>query len=262
MRIEPYKPLSAYRDFYLAVNHYDTAKFLFYRNKVNGDSSYALRIRPRGYLPRSGIFLATSMADFVKGKKVLDIGTGETGIVAVHCAMHGAKYVVGVDIDSHALKWAKSNTDWNGIRNIFWRKSDLFKKVSGRFDIIASNPPQMPMKKGALHDYGGEDGRFFLEEIISLAPSHLRSGGKLYLEVFDFLNAVKRFNNKPTFIEVLRENGFFPKILNSVVRVVRKNGQTQQSMSFIKTQYPGFQFRKDIRGNYYHRIYVLEATLL
>ena len=106
--------------------------------------------------------------------------------------------------------------------------SDLFENVSGKFDMIVSNPPYISSKDindlmpevrdfepaGALD--GGENGLDFYERIAKEAPSYLKDGGRIILEVgYNQAEAVKR---------LLLENGFtnieITKDLAGIDRVV------------------------------------------
>ena len=74
-------------------------------------------------------------------------------------------------------------------------KSDLFDKVSGKFDLIYSNPPyiksseienlQLEVKdhEPRLALDGGIDGLYFYREIIKEAPNYLNNNGFLVFEI-------------------------------------------------------------------------------
>ncbi|QQG38488.1 MAG: methyltransferase [Candidatus Woesearchaeota archaeon] len=74
----------------------------------------------------------------LKGKDVLELGTG-TGYVAIGASQKGRK-VLATDINHKAVEACKTNAQLNNI-NLMILQSDLFKNVSGKFDIIAFNPP-------------------------------------------------------------------------------------------------------------------------
>lgn len=71
-------------------------------------------------------------------KKVLDIGTG-TGYIAVYLGRAGAM-VDATDINEAALSCARENARINNVSiNLFY--SNLFEKISGKYDLIIFNPP-------------------------------------------------------------------------------------------------------------------------
>jgi len=61
---------------------------------------------------------ADKLAHIIKGKNVLDVGTG-SGILAITAAKLGARKVVAIDIDQEALRVARRNTRLNNVRNVF-----------------------------------------------------------------------------------------------------------------------------------------------
>jgi len=91
--------------------------------------------------------------------RVIDLGTG-TGRLAIGAALMGARDVLGVDLDEHALALAKENAETAGVR-VEWIQSDT-EKVNGRFDAVIMNPPYGTRTSHA-------DTRF-LEKALQLAP--------------------------------------------------------------------------------------------
>lgn len=71
--------------------------------------------------------------DTVKGKKVLDFGTG-SGVVAIAAKMAGAKSVVACDIDADALISARANAELNSVSLIL--NDDLFAIEVRDFDLL------------------------------------------------------------------------------------------------------------------------------
>ena len=74
-------------------------------------------------------------------------------------------------------------------------QGDLFEPVTGKFEIIVSNPPYIPsnviptlMEEVREHDPlmaldGKEDGLYFYREITGKASEYLYPGGMLFLEI-------------------------------------------------------------------------------
>jgi release factor glutamine methyltransferase len=125
---------------------------------------------------------------------VLDLGTG-TGCILVSCllAMPLARGL-GVDISEPALKVAEENAARHRAKARF-QVSDWFAAVTGRFDLIVSNPPYIALDEMAglapdvrdweprlaLTDEG--DGLAAYRVIAASAPGHLMPGGRLMVEI-------------------------------------------------------------------------------
>jgi release factor glutamine methyltransferase len=132
------------------------------------------------------------------GERVLEIGAG-LGLAAVLAARAGAR-VVATDIVPAAVEIIRANAALNGVI-IDARLGDAYAPVAGeRFDLIATNPPQMPTPPGreradatAAADNGGVDGWEILDRLIAGAPAHLTPGGRLVFTIFAFLGGKGAF---------------------------------------------------------------------
>ncbi len=141
------------------------------------------------YEPAEDTFLllaALESQNLKEADRVLEIGTG-TGIIAIHMAKT-TKHVVAVDINQYAVECARNNTQRNRIKNIEIIESDLFQKVSGKYDVIIFNPPYLPTGKdekvddavGCAWD-GGRSGRKVTDKFLRQAPSYLTKTGKIII---------------------------------------------------------------------------------
>ena len=84
-----------------------------------------------------------------KVSSVFDVGTG-SGLLAMVAAKRGAKKVVALDINPSAIDIARKNSKLNGVENIRFVQGDIADEVHrGKFDLIVTNPPFMPMPKGS-----------------------------------------------------------------------------------------------------------------
>ena len=132
------------------------------------------------------------------GERVLEIGAG-LGLVAVLAARAGA-HVVATDVVPAAVDAVRVNATLNGV-SVDARLGDCYAPVRGeRFDLICSNPPQMPTPPGreredavAAADNGGIDGWEILDRVILGASAHLRAGGRLRFSIFAFLGRKTAF---------------------------------------------------------------------
>lgn len=94
------------------------------------------------------------------------------------------------------LEQIRINCALNGIDPSRYRilESDVFSHIKGTYDYIFANPPYIARKrKGRVQDsvlawephealFAEDEGLFYIKKLIQEAPSHLASGGRLYLE--------------------------------------------------------------------------------
>ena len=128
------------------------------------------------------------------GMSVLDMCTGSGCILISLLKMRQGVSGTGVDISEEALKVAAKNCEKIGVdANLV--QSDLFENVSGKYDVIVSNPPYIRTsvieeleEEVKLHDPfialdGKEDGLYFDRKIVERSTVFLKNGGKLYFEI-------------------------------------------------------------------------------
>jgi len=148
----------------------------YYRNLM-------LESHPHVYEPAEDSFLLAHNLGLLDGESFLDVGTG-SGIIALMAASSGASQVLGVDVNPAAVELARKNTSENNIKNIEFRISDLFENVSEKFDVIAFNPPYLPVSEGgelARAWSGGEKGVEVIERFLGEVSSHLSEGGRFLI---------------------------------------------------------------------------------
>lgn len=258
MELTEYKPFKDIDNYYLEHDGGRPTKMYF---KSDKKSSFQLDIKPGGYVPKSGIFLCKSIVSLVDNKSILEIGTGETGVISIFSSKHGAKEIVAADIDDETVNWAEHNGNLNKIENIKWLVSDKYVKINGKFDLIVSNPPQLPMSSGPLHDSGGEDGRRVIDQIIVGAKNHLKPRGSITILVFDFLSVDKNYGERETIFNVLKNNGFTASIIGEVERMLNPKGKAFEAMNDIQKYYPKYNFREDELGNKFYKMLVVKGSL-
>jgi release factor glutamine methyltransferase len=142
--------------------------------------------------------------------KILDLCTG-SGAIAISLKKYIPNCeVVAIDISDKAIEVAKKNEEKNNLRNIQWIRSNLFENVSGKFDVIVSNPPYIKkdviktldkqvQKEPIIALDGGEDGLFFYKEIMKNVINYLNEQGAIFLEIGfdqkeDVINIIKNTN--------------------------------------------------------------------
>jgi release factor glutamine methyltransferase len=151
-----------------------------------------------------------------RGERMLEIGAG-LGLAAVLAARAGAR-VVATDVVPAAVEALRVNAQLNGV-TVDARLGDGYAPVAGeRFDLICTNPPQMPTPPGrerqdatAAADNGGLDGWALLDRVIEAAPAHLAPGGRLVFSLFAFLG------RKTAFVK-LEQRGLVPTVVASEVQ--------------------------------------------
>lgn len=175
------------------------------------------------------------------GMRILDMCTGSGCILIslLHYSNHCEG--LGADISEEALEIAGKNaerllgrermadgneitsrsgdgvpyTDQGERGGIRFLKSDLFEQISGKFDIIVSNPPYIQsdvigtlMPEVREHEPiqaldGGADGLDFYRRMVGKSRDYLFGGGMLFLEIgYDQGEAVKGMLEEQGFLEV------------------------------------------------------------
>ena len=127
--------------------------------------------------------------------EVLDLCTG-SGCIVISLLKHARVGISGTasDISKQALLIAKENAKQNQVETELVR-SDLFQNITGKYDVIISNPPYIPTGELSglmpeVRDFeplealdGAEDGLFFYREITRMGKNFLKSNGYLYFEI-------------------------------------------------------------------------------
>jgi protein-(glutamine-N5) methyltransferase, release factor-specific len=144
-------------------------------------------------------------------RTVLDMCTG-SGCIAVSIdRLSKDSKVTAVDISEKALEVAQENNRFNNA-NVTFIQSDLFTNVTGRYDIIVSNPPyirtdEIPklMEEVKSHEPvmaldGMEDGLYFYKKICNEASDYLNDNGKIFFEI--------GYDQGDDVSEILRQNRF------------------------------------------------------
>jgi release factor glutamine methyltransferase len=128
--------------------------------------------------------------------RILDLGTGTGAIALALLSAVPAATATGVDISQDALATATRNARETGLDRRFEAlHSDWFAKVSGRYHVIAANPPYIPSEDiGNLQDEvrdfdphraldGGVDGLDPYRIIAAEAAQFLEAEGKIAVEI-------------------------------------------------------------------------------
>jgi len=127
--------------------------------------------------------------------RVLDLGTGTACLFVAFLAEYRNATGVGLDSSEAALGWAGRNVVRHGLE----RRAELVRgswnQVAGKFDLILSNPPYIPMCDLAglpsdVHQYeprsaldGGADGLEAYRAIAPVLERNLKPDGLTLLEM-------------------------------------------------------------------------------
>lgn len=218
--------------------------------------SVDLKVDPRVLIPRPETELLVEQSLLILSENsfggvpsILEIGTG-SGAIAIALAKEVKDiFLIATDISRDALVLARENAKSAGIQDrIKFVNGDLFSplhpsKERKPFDLILSNPPYIIRHEiGSLarevREYeptialdGGEDGLEFYRHLISQAPSYLREGGWLLLEIGQ--------NQREMVSKLIEEEGTFLKSecvpdLSGFERVVKAQKNKRPSFPFGK----------------------------
>ncbi|WP_350342500.1 50S ribosomal protein L11 methyltransferase [Proteinivorax tanatarense] len=91
-----------------------------------------------GTHPTTSMCLKKLVQNIKKGDKVIDIGCG-SGVLSIAASKLGASEVVGLDIDSTAIKVAKSNLELNNLNNIEFISGNIEEKTLFEADFVIIN---------------------------------------------------------------------------------------------------------------------------
>jgi release factor glutamine methyltransferase len=152
------------------------------------------------YQPAEDSYLFTKfLAKYLKKNKVnsyLDMGTGSGILSQTASEFLDKKNILAVDINPEAVKQLKKRK-FNAI------KSNLFKSVKGKFDLITFNAPYLPLdsrepKSSQLATTGGKRGDEASLKFLKQAKKYLNKNGRIFLLVSSLtpVDKIKKFNPK------------------------------------------------------------------
>jgi release factor glutamine methyltransferase len=131
----------------------------------------------------------------IESGRLVDVGTG-SGVIALSLAAEFPKAeIVGADISEDALMLARENVERLGLADrVRLLRSNLLENVQPEFNLIVANLPYVSIEdrqnlsREVLHDpevalFAGARGDELVGQLIAQAPSWLRAGGILALEI-------------------------------------------------------------------------------
>lgn len=180
---------------------------------------YTFKVNEHVLVPRQDTeILVEEALRFLKPEMtVLDMCTGSGCILLSLLTLGEDVTGTGVDISAKALQVATENAKQISAQagkdlSATFLESDLFEKVTGKFDMIVSNPPYIASAvidtlepEVRLHEPlnaldGTADGLYFYERIIAESRDYLKENGLLIFEIgHDQGEAVSDFMKKAGF---------------------------------------------------------------
>jgi release factor glutamine methyltransferase len=139
--------------------------------------------------------------------KFLEVGGG-SGINLQTAKDLGVKNIFSCDLNPTAVSHCKK-LGFNSV------KSDLFKNIKGKFDIIIFNPPYLPEDKrepkdSRLATTGGKKGSEVINKFLKQAKSHLNKDGKIFLLTSNLTKDINFLDYKKKLLD--KEKIFFEEL--------------------------------------------------
>ena len=149
----------------------------------------------------SNLLAKTVLKEVKETDKILDMGTG-SGIQAILAASKSVD-IVAVDVNPFAVECAKLNVELNKLSSrIKVRKSDLFRNIKEKFDLIIFDPPFRWSKPRDLWERSCADEDYVtLQNFFEEAERHLTDGGRILVH-FGTSGDISFFRY------LIRKNGF------------------------------------------------------
>lgn len=160
--------------------------------------------------------------------KILDLCCGSGAIIITLCKELDNKInsYYASDISFRALRVAKKNAK-TCKADINFIKSDMFKKINEKFDVIVSNPPYIKTKDINLLDDevknfdpkisldGGADGLDFYKIIAENADKYLNENGMVFLEfgINQAKDLIKLFEKDYKDVKIVKDFNNIDRIL-------------------------------------------------
>lgn len=156
----------------------------------------SFRVSPAVLDPRPETETLVALALSAPFARVLDLGTGSGCILLSLLADRPAATGLGADLSPAALQVASDNASRLGLSaRAGFVQSDWCAAITGRFDLIVSNPPyiaaaEMSALSPEVRDHephlaltDGADGLTAYRALAAQAPAHLAPQGRLLLEI-------------------------------------------------------------------------------
>jgi release factor glutamine methyltransferase len=163
-----------------------------------------LKVNEKVFIPRPETeelveLVLNDRKHFLTDTSILDIGTGSGCIPIAIKKNWNAAQVSAIDVSTDALEMAKENAALQHVHINFIQcdfLDETQREALPQFDIIVSNPPYIPLNEKETMDkhvtlyephlalFGpDDDALIYYNRIAAFGLTHLKPGGKIYLEV-------------------------------------------------------------------------------
>jgi len=139
--------------------------------------------------------LISHLKSEIASSRIIDVGTGSGVIALTLAAEFPTAEIVGADISDDALMLARENAERLKLADrVLFLRSNLLESIQPDFDLIVANLPYVSaddrenLSREVLHDpevalFAGSRGDELMRQLINNAPSWLRPGGMLAMEI-------------------------------------------------------------------------------
>ncbi len=161
----------------------------FYGNTINVNENVLIPRFETELLVEKTIKLVNKYFD--KSVDILDIGTG-SGCIAITLNKEIDCNVDGIDVSEASINVASYNNKLNDT-NVRFFLSDVFSNVSGRYDVIISNPPYIAFDEEIMDIvynnephialFADDNGLYFYNKILSECKDYLNDNFIIAFEI-------------------------------------------------------------------------------
>ena len=163
----------------------------FYGYKIYVNDNVLIPRYETEYLVEKTIKYINKIYKKTNNLKILDLCTG-SGCIAISLSKELNIDIDASDISKDAINIAKKSNNENNA-NVNFIKSDLFKDISNKYDVIISNPPYISYSEEIMESvkkyepnialYADNNGLFFYEEILKNVRKHLNNKFLIAFEI-------------------------------------------------------------------------------
>ena len=190
---------AAYQSYMRLIRRRASGEPLQYITGVQEFFGLQFRVSPAVLIPRPETeHLVEQVLKLVQHQNsvIIDAGTG-SGCIPVSLAVNIPEAtLIATDLSFDALLVARENSERHGVeQRIDFVQTDLLNSLAVEVDVIASNPPYVPVEhlgtlQREVRNYeprmaldGGSAGLNFYRRMIAESGAHLKPGGYLVLEI-------------------------------------------------------------------------------